>query len=116
MKSKTSSQSKMQNCLDRLGLPLKVLWMPKDDAVKHGEIRSNCILIYDTDEAEAWLTFEHEVHEYKLKKITYCYHTLINSLIETVEKLAYERKERYIESVPKIQDAISEERGKTSNS
>ena len=90
MKSKTGAEVRMQNCLDRLGLPLKVLWIPKDESSKHGEIRSNCILIYDRDEAEAWLTFTHEVYEYKFKEVTYPYRSLVNYLIETVEKLTYE--------------------------
>ena len=109
MKSRADLEVRMQNCVDRLGLPLKVLWMPEDNSVKHGEIKSNCILIYDRDEAEAWLTFEHEVYEYKLKDVTFCYRTLVNSLIETIEKLTYKRKERFIEFMPKIQDVISEE-------
>ena len=51
-------EAKMQTCLDRLGLPLKVLWLTEVTNAKHGEIRSNCILIYDRDETDAWLTFE----------------------------------------------------------
>lgn len=109
MKSKADLESKMQNCLDRLGIPLKVVWMPKDDSAKHGEISANCILIYDRNESEAWLTFEHEVYEFKLKEVTFPYRTLINSLIETLEKLTYERKEKFIEFLPKISETISSE-------
>ena len=32
-------ESRMQNCLGRLGVPLEVLWAPKADSGKHGEIR-----------------------------------------------------------------------------
>jgi hypothetical protein len=103
-------ESKMQKCLDRLGVPLKVMWIPKASSGKHGEIDSNRLLIYDKSEQEAWLTFEHEVYEYKFKEVTYAYRTLINSLIEAFEKLAYERKEKFLEFLPRISQVVGEEK------
>lgn len=108
MKSNRALESRMQSCLDRLGIPLKVLWIPKTRSLNHGEIRSNCILIYDRDEHEAWLTFEHEVYEFKFKEVTYAYRTLVNGLIEAVEKLVYERKEKFLEFLPQISKVITE--------
>lgn len=102
-------QHKMQRCLERLGVPLKVLWAPKASSSEHGEISSGCLFIYDRDEREAWLTFEHEIYEYKFKEVTYVYRTLVNGLIETVEKLAYERKERFLEFLPRIAQILREE-------
>ena len=111
MKSKRLNlESKMQNCLERLGVPLKVLWIPKPNSDKHGEINSNILFIYDKDWREAWLTFEHEVYEWKFKEVTYPYRALVNSLIETVEKLAYERKEKFFELLPKVAEVIKEEK------
>lgn len=101
---------RMQSCLDRLGIPLKVLWVPKVESSKHGEISSNFLFIYDKDENEAWLTFEHEVYEFKFKEVTYAYRVLINSLIDAVEKLTYERKERFLEFLPQISNAIAEKK------
>ena len=112
MKFKNRVETKMQNCLDRLGLPLKVLWMPETKIAKHGEIKSNCILIYDRDEAEAWLTFEHEVLEFKFKEVTFPYRSMVNNLIEAVEKMAYERKEKFIEALPKVSEIISQEKAR----
>ena len=103
-------ESSMQNCLERLGIPLKVMWIPKGDSKKHGEISSNCLLIYDQDESEAWLTFEHEVYEFKFSEVTYIYRTLVNRLIEGFEKMAYERKEKFLELLPKIAEIISKEK------
>jgi len=111
MKSKKADlPSRMQSCLDRLGIPLKILWIPKEEGSKHGEISSNSLLIYDKDEAEAWLTFEHEIYEFKFKEVTYAYRTLVNSLIEGFEKLTYERKEKFLEFLPKIAEIIKEEK------
>jgi hypothetical protein len=92
------------------------MWIPKDDSTKHGEINSTCLLIYDRDECEAWLTFEHEVYEYKLKEVTFPYRTLVNSLIETIEKLSYERKEKFLEFLPKINEVISKEKNQIKSS
>lgn len=106
---RTDLELKMQRCLDRLGVPLKAVWVPRVNSAKHGEINSSCLFIYDGDEREAWLTFEHEVYEYKFKEVTYAYRTLINSLIEAVEKLTYERKEKFLEFLPRIFRVIGEE-------
>lgn len=111
MKSKRADlESGMQRCLDRLGAPLKVVWIPKANGDKHGEINSNCLFIYDRDEREAWSTFEHEIYEYKFKEVTYAYRMLANSLIEAVEKLAYERKEKFLEFLPRISHVIRQEK------
>ena len=111
IKSKRAGlESKMQNCLDRLGVPLKVMWTPKASSRKHGEIDSNRLLIYDKSEQEAWLTFEHELYEFRFKEVTYAYRVLINSLIEAVEKLTYERKEKFLEFLPRIAQVVREEK------
>lgn len=94
------------------GVPLKVTWTPRPDSSKHGEVASNCLFIYDQNEEEAWATFQHELYEFKFKEVSYAYRTLVNSLIEGFEKLAYERKEKFIEFLPKIADVIKDEKAK----
>ena len=105
-------RARMQKCLNRLGIPLKVLWTPKTDSAKHGEILSGCLLIYDENELDAWATFEHEVYECKFKEVTYAYRTVINGLIDAVEKLAYDRKERFFEFLPRVSEVIREEQAR----
>jgi len=105
-----SLEERMQRILDRFGVPLRVKWIPKADLDKHGEIASGALYVYDKNESEAWLTFQHEVYEYKFKEVTYAYRTLVNGLIEGFEKLAYERKEGFLEFLPRIQEAIAEQR------
>lgn len=88
----------MQKVLDSLGIPLTVAWVPSPQQNKHGEIdnSSQALLIYDADEQEAWRTFTHEVLEYKLQQVTRVYRTIINALIEALEKTAYNQKEEYL--------------------
>ena len=108
--SAPTTKYRMQKCLTRLGIPLKVVWTPKPDVARHGEILSDCLLIYDEEEADAWETFHHEIVEYKLREVTQVYRTLVNQLIEGYEKLAYQQKERFIEALPKIAKTIQTER------
>ncbi|MCJ7762750.1 hypothetical protein MUP38_04760 [Candidatus Bathyarchaeota archaeon] len=108
---------------ETFGAGVRDVWLVKTDAngnmrwnqtlgstnsEKHGEINSNCLFIYDRDECEAWLTFEHEVYEFKFKEVTYPYRTLVNSLIEAVEKLTYGRKEKFLEFLPQISKVVAE--------
>jgi len=104
-----SLEKRMQRILDRLGVPLRVMWTPKANLGKHGEIASGVLYVYDKNESEAWLTFQHEIYEYKFKEVTYVYRTLVNSLIEGFEKLAYERKEKFLEFLPRILEVIAEQ-------
>ncbi len=109
-RNKAAVERKMQNCLISLGIPLRVQWSPKSDSNSHGEIHSNVLSIHDMEESEAWMTFEHEVYEYKFKEVTYAYRLLANNLIGCFEALVYERKEKFLESLPRIVETISKER------
>ncbi len=103
---------RMQSCLDNLSIPLTVVWVPNKNTGKHGEINLNSktLLIFDEQEKEAWLTFEHEVYEYKFREVTAAYRTLIISLIESVEKLVYQRKEQFLEFIPKVIKVVRKKR------
>jgi len=102
----------MQRALVRLGIPLRVVWIPDKRNGKHGEIRSNTLFIYDNDAEEAWSTFQHEVYEFKFKQVTHPYYALVNSLIDVFQKLVYERKEDFLAALPRIDEVIAEERRK----
>jgi hypothetical protein len=74
----------------------------------HGEIKGNIIFLYDSEKAEAWSTFTHEVTEYKLQAVTRPYRILINNLIEAVEKSIYAEKEQFIEFLPKMIEVVKQ--------
>ncbi len=95
---------RMQEILDKLGIPLSVDWMPDDAASIHGEIRQDRIYIYDQTETDAFATFTHEIIEFKLKEVNKVYRVLINSLIDGYEKLAYQQEEEFIEFIPILID------------
>jgi hypothetical protein len=103
-------QAKMQDILIRLNLPLIVSWAPDRNRDKHGLIESGTIFLFDDDQKEAWLTFEHEILEYRLKAVTDVYREMANSLIEAFEHLAYKRKEQFLDSIPEIAKIIEQSR------
>jgi hypothetical protein len=105
-----SVQAKMQECLDRLGVQLKVCWTPDPGHDKHGLIEpsSSTLFLFDEAEEDAWQTFLHEVFEWKLKDVTRVYRVTINGLIEIIQKLSYGEKEKFLESIPEIFKVIRE--------
>ncbi len=110
--NRTATVGRMQTCLDRLGIPLTVVWKPDCQSGKHGQIDSGSLFIYDNDEIEAWSTFEHEVYEYKFKEVTYPYYALLNSLIDGIQKLVYERKEKFLVTLPLIREVLESEKSR----
>jgi len=102
----------MQDTLNRLNISLKVVWEPLVSSGRHGEIKDGFLLIYDREENDVWSTFVHEIVEYRLKEVTRVYRQLINSLIEGYESLAYSSKEKFIDSLPSIFEAVAAERGR----
>ncbi len=60
----------MQETLDRLGIPLTVVWTPNPNMPVHCEIKSNVIYVYNEQQDDALATFMHEVIEFKLKDVT----------------------------------------------
>jgi len=113
--ARSSKEQRMQSCLNHLNIPLKIVWTPKPNSARHGEIVSNYLLIYDEAETDAWETLCHEVVEYKLKSVTQVYRMLVNQLIEGYEKLAYQQKERFIKALPEIFETIEAERPTSNN-
>ena len=103
---------RMQGVLDRLCIALSAKWLPNPDTCVHGEIKGATLFVYDVDEDEAWATFTHEVVEFKLKGVTRVYRTMINSLIDGYEKLAYQEKEEFIEAIPNFMETLKKQKAK----
>ena len=109
---KAKLEKRMQRILDKLGIPLKVSWIPNPQSEAHGIIEksSRTIILFDMKEEDAWQTFTHEILEFKLKETLKTYRMVINGLIEIIEKTCYKKKEQFLESVPQIFNLIEEEK------
>ena len=115
--AKAETIKRMQSVLDKLGVSLIIVWISKPHAKVHGEIEasSRTLFLYDSDLEQAWRTLIHETLEWKLKRVTRVYRTIINSLIESLEKVAYQQKEEFLEFLPEVFKLIEEERRKNAS-
>jgi len=106
--NRTEIIGRMQDCLNRLGIPLEVAWVPNPEKDKHGEIvlSSKTLFIYAASEGEAWQTLVHEILEFRLKNVLGHYRNVINGLIEIIEKSCYRQKEEFLEFVPRVFEEV----------
>jgi len=103
-------EENMNNVLERLGLKgWKSVWEPRKGP-KRGEIipRERLIIIYDQDPSKAWETFQHELIELKLRSVLRPYRELTNKLVEVIENVTYMEKEKFINELPDLLQAIKE--------
>ena len=100
--------AQMQDCLNRLGVPLEVAWLPNPEKDKLGEIvlSSKTLFIYASSEGEAWQTLIHEILEFRLKGVLGHYRNVINGLIEIIEKSCYQQKEEFLEFIPLVFEEV----------
>jgi hypothetical protein len=105
----------MQECVNRLGISLEIAWLPNPEKDKQGEIvlSSKTLFIYSPSESEAWQTLTHEIFEFKFKRVCENYRSIINSLIEALEKVAYQRKEEFLEFIPQVFEEVRKFEQKT---
>lgn len=89
--------------LTGLGHHLELIWRPDEDSDRHGEVKGNIILIYDTVEEEALRTLRHEFLDHLISN------EIIKPLVEQInmqkrliESLLYGRKEVLIERFIKL--------------
>jgi len=57
------------------------------------------ILLHDKDREKARETFAHEILEIRMRAIVRPWRVTVNSLIEAMEKIYYEEKERAIDAM-----------------
>lgn len=78
-------------------MDLKVLWIPKADHTKEGEVVGNTIYIYSTNLADALKTLRHEFFDAMICTASKPYLELINALLSAISGQAYFKKEEIVE-------------------
>lgn len=106
-----STEQRMNEICSKLGMPFKVVWTPDPGANDRGKIdlKNHVIYIFDLKEEDAWSTLVHEVLELKIRPLLSFYRSLINVLIEALEKLGYIQKERFLEALPETLAVLLDE-------
>ncbi len=81
---------------------LEVLWIPKADYTKEGEVIGNRIYIYSTNLSDALETLRHEFFDAMICSATSPYLDLINALLRIISEQAYQKKEDAVESLVRM--------------
>lgn len=78
---------------------LEIIWIPKPDAKKEGEVIGNTIYIYSTRSPMALETLRHEFFDLIVSNAIKPYMNLINALLSVIGENAYKGKEEAVESL-----------------
>lgn len=81
---------------------LEVLWIPKTDYTKEGEVIGNKIYIYSTNLGDALETLRHEFFDAMISAASKPYLELVNVLLSVVSRQAYCKKEEVVESLVRM--------------
>ena len=94
-------EDQMNGLLEKMGIALRVVWLPSDNAEEHARIlpEESLIMVYDRDEHEAFHSLFHECLEYRFRSLITPYREVINKLIETIESLTYKEKEKVLAQI-----------------
>jgi len=92
-----------------MGFEVNVLYLPGTVKYENGrqllaECRGNSILIYCNDPDSVEELLRHEFIEWILNQHTRRYRLLINKLIEAIEAIEYEEKERIVDALTRLLD------------
>jgi len=83
-----------------MGSYLRLLWIPLVDPDRHGEVKSDVIIIYDKNAEVAVRTLRHEFFDHLItKEIVDPLVKYINLQKNLIDKLIYERKETIFEKM-----------------
>jgi len=101
-------ERKLESALERLkqtlnlGYELQVRWVPNGDGKLSGEVKDDCIYIYEENEDKALETLRHEFLDYAVSNIIEPYKEVTNRLIALINDTAYKRKEELIKILTKL--------------
>ena len=101
----TTSSKSLQDELDRLksitGIKkeFKIIWSPRQNGKKEGEVIGNTIYIYSTSSHMALETLRHEFFDLIVSNAIKPYMNLVNALLSIIGESAYKNKEEAVESL-----------------
>lgn len=83
----------------KLGYELKVRCIPNNNSRISGEVRGDCIYVYDENMEVASETLKHEFLDYAISRVVEPYKDVTNKLIMLINEEAYRRKEKLVEAL-----------------
>lgn len=80
----------------------KVVWLPRPDSRKEGEVVGSTIFVYSQNIEEAVQTLRHEFVDAIISSIVEPYLKVINALLSTIAEQAYNKKEGVVGALLKL--------------
>lgn len=80
----------------------KVVWLPKPDSRKEGEVVGRTIFVYSQDPDDALQTLRHEFLDAIISSAVEPYLKLVNALLSAIAEQAYNKKEEVVERLLKL--------------
>lgn len=80
----------------------KVVWLPKSNSQKDGEVVGRTIFVYSQNIDEALQTLRHEFVDAIVSSAVEPYLKLVNSLLSAISEQAYNKKEAVVEALLKL--------------
>jgi len=84
------------------GYDLKLVWAPGHDSSLDGEVKGRILYIYSRNQRQALKTLRHEFFDYSISQLIEPYRDVTNALIGLINRQAYARKERLVESLARL--------------
>jgi len=84
------------------GHDLKLVWAPGHDSDLDGEVKGRILYIYSRSQRQALKTLRHEFFDYSISQLIEPYREVTNALIGLINRQAYTRKERLVESLVRL--------------
>jgi regulator of sigma D len=80
-----------------VGHELTVKWLPGKKLEICGEVKGDCIYVYEEEEQKALETVKHEFLDYLISKTIEPYQKIANKLIGLINDESYLRKEKLVD-------------------
>ena len=106
--SEKNLDGKLEEELERLkrflglGHHLRVKWAPDSNERLSGEVKGDCVYIYETQEEPALETLRHEFLDYSVSQVIEPYKQVTNKLITLLNEEAYRKKEELVEKLVQV--------------
>ena len=80
----------------------KIVWTPKTESKKEGEVSGKTIHIYSCSLKDAMHTLQHEFFDILICRTNKPYVEIINALLSVISEKAYQQKEQVVEILVKL--------------
>ena len=80
----------------------KIIWIPKVESKKEGEVLENTIYIYSCNLTDAIHTLQHEFFDLLICRTNKPYVEIINTLLSIISEKAYQEKEEVVDILVRL--------------